>query len=226
MVNHDKWLSENNFFQYLSDKNEWIVLSPMPEVGRCIDAPTMLQIEDYIYMIGEFREENCFILRYSILSKSWEILVDDTLIASHDAILLPTGQILIKGSRCRAGPNPDGSPNGYLVGVAALYKPVTNELLDVQVDGTLTEHSLLVEHDKMLYELIWDDAERYYTQVNRLICDFDSEKPTMVIIEATEDEAYDVTENTDSYPEFTFDKRKLGLVQMPCKHERHMGTPA
>ena len=35
-ANHDKWLSENNFFQYLSEKNEWILLPPMPKVGRYV----------------------------------------------------------------------------------------------------------------------------------------------------------------------------------------------
>ena len=220
---HDKWNSENNFFQYLPGKNEWIVLPPMPKEGKFINGPTMFHIKEYIYMFGEF-EDNSFILRFSILNKSWEVLVDDTLLETYDAVLLPTGQILVKGAQRRAGPNLDGSPNGYLVGVAALYIPATNELLDVSVDGTLDEYSDVVEHDKKFFEHIWGDYPKKETQVNRLICDFDSETPTVVIAEATEDETFDVV-NKDSNPEFTFDKRKLGLVQVPCDCESHMGTP-
>ena len=219
-ANHDKWLSENNFFQYLSEKNEWILLPPMPKVGRYTYGPAMFHMEEYIYVIGQFDDNYCFIQRFSLLSQSWENLVEDTLLAPHDSILLPTGQILTKGSQQRAGPNLDGSPNGYFVVVVALYRPATNELLDVSVEGTLDEQSFLVKHDNDYYELIssYDGDE---DQVNRLICDFESDKPTMVIAEATEDEKCAVIDMQFG-PEFTFDKRKLGLVQVPCDCESHV----
>ena len=43
--NHEEWLSNNNFSQYLPEKNEWSVLSPMPKVVRF---PTVLQIGEDI----------------------------------------------------------------------------------------------------------------------------------------------------------------------------------
>ena len=180
----------------------------------------MFHMEEYIYVIGQFDDNYSFIQRFSLLSQSWENLVEDTLLAPHDSISLPTGQILIKGSQQRAGPNLDGSPNGYFVVVVALYRPATNELLDVSVEGTLDEQSFLVKHDNDYYELIrsYDGDE---DQVNRLICDFESDKPTMVIAEATEDEKCAVMD-TQYGPEFTFDKRKLGLVQVPCDCESHV----
>ena len=67
LKNHEEWLSKNNFFQYLSEKNEWSVLSPMPKVVRC---PRMVQREEYIYLIGDSDmsddHSNCCIQRYSI----------------------------------------------------------------------------------------------------------------------------------------------------------------
>ena len=206
--NHEKWLSKNNFFQYIPEKNEWSVLTPMPQV---VEYPRLFQLEDYIYVIGEY-DVQCCIQRYSILGKSWEILKDNTWFNTFDAIIVPMGQILIKGSQLR-----DGDDDFSVV--AALYKPATNELLDVSIDGTLDLDSFLVEHENKCFELIREyDHE---DQVNRLICDFDSDKPTMKIAEATADETHAVVDMHFS-PEFTFDKRKLGLVQVPCECKSHV----
>ena len=163
-------------------------------------------------MIGDFDGQYC-IQRYSILSKSWEILMDDTGFVTSDAIVLPIGHILIKGYRIT-----DGDDDEFSVAVI-LYKPATNELLDVTVDGTLGDGSFLAEHDEKNFELIRDRDQE--DQVNRLICDFESDKPTMKIAEATEDETHAVV-NMHFSPEFTFDKRKLGLVKVPCRCISHV----
>ena len=207
--NHKEWLSNNNFFQYLSEKNEWIILSPMPKV---VEFPRMFQIGEDIYLLGE-SDWHCCIQRYSILSKSWVILKDDTEFIINDAIVLPPGYILINGSQIT-------DDYQFSSGVDALYKPATNELLDVSVDGALAEDSDLVEHDNKCFELIRRYGQE--DQVNRLICDFEGDEPTIVIEEATKNETHAVAEMyTDFGEEFTFDKVKLGLVQVPCECESH-----
>ena len=45
--NHEEWLSNNNFFQYIPEMNEWSVLTPMP---RVVEYPRMLQTGEYIYV--------------------------------------------------------------------------------------------------------------------------------------------------------------------------------
>ena len=121
------------------------------------------------------------------------------------------GQILIKEAKIE-------DDDDFSV-VVALYKPATNKLLDVSIDGTLDSNSYLVEHDNKCFELIRGFYQE--DQVNRLICDFDSDKPTVKIAKATKDEAFAVM-NKPSHPEFTFDKRKLVLVQVPCECESHV----
>ena len=211
---HVEWVSENNFFQYVPEKNEWWMLSPMP---NRVKSPKMFHVEEYIYMIGQFGDVG-LIQRFSILSNSWEVTVDNMLFKPFEFDLVPTGQILIIGEQYRAGPTLDGSHRGLCVEVVAVYKPATNELLEVTVDGTFAEDSDLVVCDNKCFERILYYEEE--DQVSRLICDFDSDKPTMKIVEATEDEAFAVR-NKNSYPEFTFDKRKLGFVQRPCSQWRH-----
>ncbi|XP_072014349.1 kelch repeat and BTB domain-containing protein 2-like [Amphiura filiformis] len=213
------WLKENNFFWYKSETNEWILLPPMPEL---LIYPRMVQIKEYIYLIGEVKIDTSknMIQRFSIGSKSWEILVDDILIESLFAVALPTGQILVKGEQVRAGPNPDGSPYaGFRAVVVALYKPATNELLDVSVDKTLDLSSLFVANNNGCY-LFTRSKDKEPEQVNRVILDFDCDRPSMVIGEVVEDETIDIEKQF--YPEFTFDKRKLGLVQVPCECESHV----
>ena len=144
--------------------------------------------------------------------------MDNIFFEPFEVDLVPTGQILIIGDQHRAGPTLDCSHEGIHVHVAALYKPDTNELLDVSVDGTLDDESDLVVYDNKCYERFVCFGED--SRVNRLICDFDSDQPTMKIVEATEDETCAVL-NKSSYPEFTFDKRGLGLVGKGCACESH-----
>ncbi len=204
---HKEWVSELNFFQYIPEKNEWHKLSSMP---NRVTSPKMFHVGEYIYMIGQFGDVG-LIQRYSILSNSWEVTVDNLLFKPFLFDLVPAaGQILIIGDQYRAGPRLDDIHGGICVEVVALYKPATNELVEVTLDGTFEEDSYLVVCDNKCFELIPHIDE---DQVNRLICDFDSDKPAMKIVEATKDEAFAVR-NKSSYPEFTFDKRKLGFVQL------------
>ena len=206
---HAEWVTENNFFQYIPEKNEWRVLPPMPKRVKC---PKMFHIEEYIYMIGPIQFGDVgLIQRFSILSNIWEVLVDNILFSPYEIDLIPTGQVLMTGEQQREGPTLDGSHEGLKVIVVALYKPDINELLDISVDGTLDGESDLVVYDNKCFERRpGSNGEEY--QVNRLICNFDSDKPTIEIAEATEDETFAVI-NMSSYPEFTFDKRKLGLEE-------------
>ena len=201
---HEEWISENNFYQYIPEKNEWCMLSPMP---RVMENPKMFHIEEYIYMIGQFGDSG-LIQRFSILNNSWEVTVDDMFFKPFEANLVPTRQILIIGTL-------DGSDGGFYVDAAALYKPETNTLLDVPVDGTFDEDSHLVVCDNKCFECLEEDEE-----VNRLICDFDSDRPAIKLVQATEDETHAIL-NKSSYPEFTFDKRRLEFVGRGCLCKSH-----
>ena len=140
-------------------------------------------------MLGE-SDDHCCIQRYGILSKSWEILEDDTWFnLLLDPIVVPMGQILIKGSQIRDG-------DDDLSVVVTLYKPATNKLLDVSVDGILGKNLVLVAHDNKVFELIYDQEK---DQVKRLLCYFESDRPTMVLAETTEDETCAVI---DTYLDF------------------------
>ncbi|XP_072020765.1 uncharacterized protein [Amphiura filiformis] len=46
---HKEWLCENNFFRYDLERNEWVVLPPMPKV---LYNPITFQLDDYIYVTG------------------------------------------------------------------------------------------------------------------------------------------------------------------------------
>ena len=59
--------------------------------------------------------------------------------------------------------------------------------------------------------------------MNRVVCDFDSDNPTMVIAEAIHDDMFDT--GMDEI-KFTFDKRKVGLEKILCKCDSHVrNTP-
>ena len=214
-ANHFKWLSENNFFQYIPETNVWTVFPRAPKQLYTYSAE-IFQLEEYLYYIGESGDHgHSSILRFCIFSKSWEILMDDILLAVHSSIQLSTGLILLKGRQVRAGSiSPDGHSHSVNGNAVALYKPATNDLLDVSVDGTLDISSFFVEYDNKYFQLTRSFDEAQVDQVNRLICDLDTYPPTMQIAEATKDETLAVIQNvdTDFCPEFTFDKRKLGLV--------------
>ena len=219
--NHDKWLSEHNFYQYMSEKNEWVMLPPLPKRVATLVHCEAFQIEEYLYVIAEVGDDSTYsvIQRFSILNKSWEILMDDISFAMHNATLLSTGQILIKGVQRRAGPvNRDGRHYGISVNVVALYKPATNELLDISVDKTVGGvFTFFKEHDNNCYMITRRPGHR---EMNRVICNFDSDEPTMVVADVVEDKALDNAERR-IYPEYTFDKRKLGLVQVLCRCRYH-----
>ncbi|XP_072035748.1 kelch-like protein 14 [Amphiura filiformis] len=221
---NQKWNKENNFFQYKSETNEWILLPPMPEL---LTYPRMVQIKEYIYLIGEVKIDTSksMIQRFNIRSKSWEILVEDSLLLTPYAISLPTGQILVKAQKYyRSGPNnPDVRHYGYgyWAVVVALYKPATNELLDVSLDTTLDEDSFFVEHDNNCYLVTRGECK---DKVNIVICDeLDSDKPAIVIGDDVVEDMFEKLDIREQFnPEFTFDKRKLGLVQVPCGCESHV----
>ena len=208
--NHKKWLAENNFFQYMAETNEWIALPPAPKV---VHVGKIWQIEEYIFLLGECDSRpgsrQSIIQRFEIQNKSWEILMNDIPFFTDNASVLSSGKILIKGIQHRAGPNLDGHPYGFSVVAVALYKPATNQLLDVSVDTEIhSRRSFFVEHDNNCYMVT--RCRNKATQINRVICDFDSDEPTMTFADVVENEALDRDDHF--YPEFTFDAHKFGLV--------------
>ena len=65
-----------------------------------------------------------------------------------------------------------------------------------------------------------EDKNQIEDIVNRVVCDFDSDNPTMVIAEAIHDDTLDT--KLDVNTKFTFDKRKVGLEKIPCKCDSHV----
>ena len=211
-----------NTCKYVS---EWIVLPPAPKKMDCIyNDIFQFEIGEYMYFIGDSGNYGHDVFqRFSTLNKSWEIVMDDMLLAVRTAILLSTGQVLIGGTQVRAGPNTTTTScryrNGYEATVVALFKPATNELLDVSVDAEVSlKLSFFFEHEDNCY--IFTRIPDIGDQIKRVIWNnFDSDEPSMLIADVVEDKTMDPF--SDVHPEFTFDTRKLGLVYEYCNCELH-----
>ncbi|XP_072019847.1 uncharacterized protein [Amphiura filiformis] len=212
---HDihKWISENNFFKYNSEKNEWSVLPPMPNI---LVWPVITQYDDYIYAMGyDDSKHNVKMERYSISNKTWEIVDDDLSLWPSYATIVNEQYIFIKGIFSMI--------KGEKVDKYAVYKPAKNELLDVAVDENL-DRSYLVFHDNVCYHVTKGNI-REPVKVNRCVYDFDSDRPTIVIAETVQDDTLDLhvrwSFSQTQFP-FTFDKRKLGMMQVSCKCPSHV----
>ena len=225
-ANHDKWQYGNNFYQYMPEKNEWIALPPARKQMNC--RCEIFQVGDYLYFIecdsDEYFSESA-ILRFDILNKSWEICIDDIMMSLHRANLLSTGQILINGTAKRYRVGKRGKRFAYCEERGyefLLYKPATNELLDVTVETDVCRLAFFMEdEDNNCYMVTCHPHKGIDRQINRVICNFDSDKPSMVVADVVEDEALDDT-RARFFLEYTFDKRKLGLVQVRCKCKSHL----
>ncbi|XP_072026470.1 uncharacterized protein [Amphiura filiformis] len=223
---HRKWVAENNFFRYNSEKNEWILLPPMPKV---LFYPIMYDLDDYIYVI-----DTSMIERYHIPSNTWELTVDNlSLYASYAAA--------INGDTCTciliSGYDEVEDPNHQVfdtvpVFKVGIYKPANNKWLDVSVNGNMDRDSSFSVHNNVCY-IINEGKDQKPDQIRRCICDFDSDSPAIDIAEAVHVEN-DIYKNIqrelghkrdkrDQYSvEFTFDKRKLGMMEIPCKCDSHV----
>ncbi|XP_072026472.1 kelch repeat and BTB domain-containing protein 2-like [Amphiura filiformis] len=227
---HRKWVAENNFFRYNSEKNEWFLLPPMPKV---LFYPIMYDLDDYIYVIGSSSccsTDKSMIERYHIPSNTWELTVDNlSLYATYAAAI--NGDtctcILISGYN-----DEEEDPNMVPVFKVGIYKQANNKWLDVSVNGNMGRGSYFNVHNNVCY-LITNGRDQDQDQIHRCICDFDSDSPAIVIAEAVHVEN-DIYKNiqrelghkrdlVDQYSaEFTFDKRKLGMMEMPCKCDSHV----
>ncbi|XP_072021049.1 kelch repeat and BTB domain-containing protein 2-like isoform X2 [Amphiura filiformis] len=195
-----KWISENNFFKYNSEKNEWSVLPPMPHV---LMYPLMIQCDDYIYAMGESRSAgNIMMERYSISSSTWELIDGDLSLMPTSAVSVNNGQYIFISD--------------YDMNQFAVYKPAKNELLDVDVDANLDRYVIFC--DNVCYLVTEGNEQEPKNKVNRCMYDFDSDRPTIVFAEAVEDKSLDLKRSFPPTPfPFTFDKRKLGMIQVPCR---------
>ncbi|XP_072020250.1 kelch repeat and BTB domain-containing protein 2-like [Amphiura filiformis] len=218
---YETWLSENNFFRYDSVKNEWIVLSPMPVV---LYFPLMFQFDEYIYLLGVGGPEQV-IERYCISSKTWEIVEDDLYLHPFPPInCVQKHNIMVVGIAYVEGPNQQGGDGGIEVFKTALYRPATNELLEVSVDRDMGRDSHFEMHNSVCY-LVTKGGNHEPDEIYRCICDLDSDSPTIIIAEEVTDEQYEtiqeLREDMNSV-EFTFDKRNLGMIEMPCECASHV----
>ena len=230
---HRKWVTENNFFRYDSEKNEWILLPPMPVL---IFHPIVIPIDDeYIYLISSESDSDKspvpVMLCYSILSKTWTVEVEDLGFCPTHVIILDENYLLVKGKAMAEGPNLANKVNaGYIVGQVGLYKPDKRSWFHVTCDAYIDPESYFIEEEDIYLVEKGDDKEA--EQVKRLICDFDSDNPTMVVANNIEDlpggtsKALDTMDSIDTEfnmdNTFTFDKRKVGLELIHCECDSHV----
>ena len=215
---HLKWLAENNFIRYDSEKNDWVVLPPMPKL---LYHPIIHKVDEYLYLIGakdDSFESITSMLRYSISDRTWTVEVEDLHFSLRDSIVFQ-GNILVKGDVKAEGPNlpnhlPDGA--GFNVSQVGLYKPNQRSWVYVTVDNfdTMDTETFFSVCKDICY-VFTKEADK--TQYNRVICDLGSDNPTIVTAEIVNEDDLEESEHR----KFTFDKRKVGLQQVLCYCESH-----
>ena len=219
---YKKWVTENNFFRYDSEKNEWILLPPMPIL---VFHPIVIPIEDeYIYLISSesdsVKSSVPVLLRYSIHSKTWTIEVEDLGLCPTHALILYEKYLLVKGNAVAEGPN---LPNEVQVW---LYNLDKRRWLPVACDADIYPEYCVIEEEDIYLVKKGNDKEA--EQVKRLICDFDSDNLTMVIANNVEyhpddtSNASSIDTEVNANDSFTFDKRKVGLEQIYCECHSHL----
>ncbi|XP_072019846.1 kelch-like protein 32 isoform X1 [Amphiura filiformis] len=221
LESHYKCLSENNFFRYNSEKNVWDVLPPMIKIRH---SPLMIQVDECIYSFGFAENDltmNNVMEKYSFPRNKWEIVKDGLGFTAHNVVKL-NGCLLVKGVLSFDAYNRNEEYHSLLhrrhIVKVALYKPAKDKWLEVSCDVGVGKWSYFVEVDNICYLI------KNSNQVKRVLCDFESDRPSIMIAET-------VRKGTDTYrkvrradqavDEFTFDKRKLGMIPMPCKCESH-----
>ena len=220
---HRKWVAENNFFRYDCEKNEWILLPPMPIV---LFSPSVVVIDECVYVTGAEEmdgETPTRILRYSIPSKIWTVEASDSLFTATFVTKFH-GNILIQGCISGEGPNLPGRYylTGTRVEAVRLYKPDKRSWLYVDVDKLNCDDNFKSYYDirvrKGICYLVQRSKGHMENKVNRVICDFDGDNPTMVLAEDIHEDEFDL----DVHETFTFDKRKVGFELMDCHCESHV----
>ena len=133
------------------------------------------------------------------------------------------GNILLEGVVIAEVPNP---PNpkierykfpGYFISKVVIYKPGERRWLNVNIDTLGFEFgtSDFSVQGNICY-LVRKGEDRRPAKVNRVICDFDGDNPTMVLAETVNDKTLDLYERSYDSVKYTFDKRKVGFQLVDC----------
>ncbi|XP_072021783.1 uncharacterized protein [Amphiura filiformis] len=215
---HIKWASENNFFKYDWDKNEWIILPPMPTIHLL---PILLQLDDYLYSIAfmEFAHVQ-IIQRYSLSHQTWErILLGHQLNFSISSAVVIGGYILFVGFYQQF----------------VLYKPEQSKWYKVSVSVHETVRYVtknrrcstqcLQVHKGICYLVQiprYNEGDVCGNEVIRLACNFDNDEPTVTFAEIVDEmETFGTYVRCLARQLFTFDKRKLGMTKIACECKSH-----
>ncbi|XP_072020764.1 kelch-like protein 26 isoform X2 [Amphiura filiformis] len=216
-----EWLSRNNFFRYNSEKNEWNVLPPMLEIRHW---PQMVQIGECIYSIGVagIDRSKWLIEKYSFHRNAWEVVRDGIGLTAHNVVEV-NGNLLVKGTLSLKEIIGRGSTARREIVKLGLYKPANDKWLNVSCDTKLERMSDFVVVDNICYLITMSD------QVKRVLCDFESDGPSITIAETLKEDTDTCRAVRQAYKradqakkEFTFDKRKLGMVPMQCDCASHV----
>ena len=167
-------------------------------------------------------ESPSVMLRYSIPNKTWTVEAEDLhLCATFVSALY--GNLMVKGDLMAEGPKLQVHEryyhSGYRISQVKLYKPGKRMWYNVTLDtlDTVDTKSYFIVRNDICY-MVREGEGKTPAKVNRVICDFDGDNPTMVIAEAVDDDTLDI----DFNDEFTFDKRKVGFERMDCDCESHV----
>ncbi|XP_072021784.1 kelch-like protein 32 isoform X2 [Amphiura filiformis] len=219
---HMKWVSENNFFKYDWDKNEWIVLPPMPSIQSL---PILLQLDDYIYSIAYMECDiipTQIIQRFSLSHQTWERISGHKLNLVVQSAAVIGGYILFLG----------------FLQQFVLYKPEQNKWFEMSgsVHETvryITERSYkrqyLLVHKGICYFVHipkYIEGDVCDIKVIRLACNFNNNEPTVTFAERVDEmETFGTYAGYLNLPLFTFDKRKLGMTRTACECKSHPALP-
>ncbi|XP_072025714.1 kelch-like protein 15 [Amphiura filiformis] len=213
-------IPEKHFLKYNFETNKWTVLPSMLG-NHCV--PELVELDGYIYAISgtSYRENSDCVERFSIVNEEWEMV--SPLISS----LCQVRSLSFKGCIFVTGRNSHSfgdqcmmynpTKNVWIPAVVTL-----NESLSKEVQCPYLNISWFVVHKNACYCFRIASLERHKKrQVQRVICDVESEVPSITLAEpvARAEEIFGFHFAAfEPYPEFaTFDKCKLG--GSPCDEE-------
>ena len=231
-----EWLSGNNFYCYDPEKNEWITLPPMKYI-QCV--VKMYQVDEYIYAFGipyiddEHRNyermEPVVMERYSFASKEWNEIEFSCGITDVAGMVEANGYMLLMGEHFYD-----------LVDIESevgLYKKNDSKVVNLRADGReinvrdLWQSCHFIVHKNTFYFLEEEEGNgrKEYYKVN---CNFNGDSPSIFIVDDPVQDEGILREirlaESKQLPlgtvEFTFDKRKLGMVPFQCYCSSHTCT--
>ncbi len=204
----------SDLFRYDAERNEWITLQQMPRVIKV--KPRLFQIDQYICAVClyDFRIR---IERYCVPTNTWVSAVEHGFVSDNVHVVDAAAvhrHIIFTGAFRASGDNVTNIP-------VLVYNPVKGTMQSAVVNGHIDQDSsYFIEREDECY-LVKGRRGRTPDQIKKCVFDLDGGRPTITIGEIVERNLPDIEDQ--KLVEFTFDKRKLGLVELFCGCPAHSG---